>query len=111
MICIHSHIKTCPVTIFCSAAAVCNNNDIQLVRGNSVGARVEVCFQGQWATMCDYNWETKDAVVVCRQLGMSECKTIYMTQSRFHAEQHFTASMYIYLYLFLLIVTVKVKSY
>ena len=75
---IFAYIKPFPITIFCfytSAAAVCRGTDIQLVReGNNLGGRVELCFQGQWATLCDYSWETKDAVVVCRQLESSECK-------------------------------------
>ena len=55
-----------------SAIAACNNTAIRLVGGrNDMEGRVEVCFQRQWGTVCNNSWNTKDAVVACRQLGLT----------------------------------------
>lgn len=33
--------------------------------------RVEVCSGGMYKTICDDNWDDKDASIVCHQLGFS----------------------------------------
>ena len=56
----------------------CNHSDIRLVDGqNSNEGRVEICIDGVWGSVCDDNWDYKDASVACRQLGLEPtCKLL-----------------------------------
>ena len=56
----------------CFFVLVCNNSDVRLVDGrNNYEGRVEICQSGIWGTVCDNRWDDSDALVVCRQLGLS----------------------------------------
>ena len=48
----------------------CTDGEVQLVSGTrSNEGRVEVCINQAWGTVCDHNWNSDDANVVCGQLG------------------------------------------
>ena len=66
------------VNLITAANSSCVNGEIRLVNGSGVhSGRVEVCFNDQFGTVCDDNWGSDDATVVCNQLG-------YRGQGRAH---------------------------
>ncbi len=48
----------------------CMEGSIRLAEGNSISeGRVEICFNNEYGAVCGNGWDSRDAQVVCRQLG------------------------------------------
>ena len=48
----------------------CTNGTLRVAGGDTPNmGRVEVCYNGEWGTICDKGWDTNDVKVACYQLG------------------------------------------
>ena len=68
--CYKLHSKSCCYLykFVLAAPTNCTEGQIRLISGLREGT-VEICLSGFWGTVCGNSWDSRDAGVVCRQLG------------------------------------------
>ena len=56
----------------CLLDSPCEEGAVYLVSGhNAREGRVQVCYSGEWHSICSDNWRETEADVVCTSLGYS----------------------------------------
>ena len=76
----------------------CDDGDIRLVNGTSNNeGRLEICFFNHWGTVCDDQFTSQDASVVCRQLGFDpegRINSVWSSGSGFFCSGCFLSGIY-----------------
>ena len=70
--CIYSESYTCghheDAGVICPSA--CEEGEVRLVNfTHSFSGRVEMCYKGDWVSLCLDDWSIEEAQVICQQIG------------------------------------------
>ena len=51
----------------------CTEGSVRLLFGSTTrSGTVQVCVNGTWGSICDQTWDSRDATVICKQLGFTK---------------------------------------
>lgn len=60
-------------------AGNCSHGSVHLVGGDvDREGQVEVCLNNRWGAVCHHDWDTRDAIVVCKELGYASKYTTHV---------------------------------
>ncbi|KAH3863712.1 hypothetical protein DPMN_026702 [Dreissena polymorpha] len=60
-----------------------SNVEVRLADGDEDSGRVEIKYLGEWGVICDDNWDSSDASVICQMLGYKGFSAQAVSGSRF----------------------------
>ncbi|CAI8051100.1 Deleted in malignant brain tumors 1 protein [Geodia barretti] len=74
----------CPITASGGTVGRCSDGAVRLVNGSLPNeGLVEICYNGRWGAICEDQWDTLDATVVCHQMGFPGDSVIAVGKSLF----------------------------
>ncbi|XP_069075383.1 CD5 antigen-like isoform X2 [Pleurodeles waltl] len=81
--------NTCPAGRDAGVTCTGDADEIRLVNsGDECSGRIEVRHGKRWGTVCDTDWDKKDAEVVCRHLGCGSALRVLMANGVFRRGWH-----------------------